>query len=46
MAASSSISRRLTVIKVSAVGSVAHNINKDAVCVFSKGVALECGKYL
>jgi len=30
--------------KVGAVGSVAYNASKGAVCVFSKGAALECGK--
>lgn len=29
--------------KVGAVGSVAYNASKGAVCVFSKGAALECG---
>jgi len=30
--------------KLGAVGSVAYNASKGAVCVFSKGAALECGK--
>lgn len=30
--------------KVGAVGSVSYNASKGAVCVFSKGAALECGK--
>jgi len=30
--------------KVGAVGSVAYGASKGAVCVFSKGAALECGK--
>ncbi len=30
--------------KVGAVGSVAYNASKGAVCVMSKGAALECGK--
>lgn len=30
--------------KVGAVGSAAYNASKGAVCVFSKGAALECGK--
>ena len=30
--------------KVGAVGSVAYNASKGAVCVFSKGAALECGQ--
>jgi NAD(P)-dependent dehydrogenase (short-subunit alcohol dehydrogenase family) len=30
--------------KVGAIGSVAYNASKGAVCVLSKGAALECGK--
>lgn len=30
--------------KLGAVGSVSYNASKGAVCVFSKGAALECGK--
>ncbi len=30
--------------KVGAVGSVAYNASKGAVCLLSKGAALECGK--
>ena len=30
--------------KLGAIGSVAYNASKGAVCVFSKGAALECGQ--